>query len=210
MKSSAKVALATTMLTLVCGTVVYAATTAPQIFVNSNAVQTNKPLQIIDGSVYVPLRTISDSLGVAVQWDNASKRVYVNSDPNFQSEASAVEYVSEQNLALKWIMAYDERRQQDMLPLISSNFKTDIYKESFPAGSYNANSIVDMRVVARTTDTLTMRIVQRVTAEDDYSVKVEKWNFTFKNGKIKFVNIVPKSTQVLDRYTVVPGATFGK
>ncbi|MEW4372283.1 stalk domain-containing protein [Paenibacillus kandeliae] len=210
MKSSAKIIVATTVLTFVCSTAIYAATTVPHISVHSNAIQTSTPPQIINGSVYVPLRTIADSLGVAVQWDNKRKHVYVNSDPTFTSESSSVEYASEQHLALKWIMAYDERRQQDILPLIAPHFKTDIYNESFPAGSYNANSIVDMQALKRSKDTLTMRIVQRVTAEDDYSIKVEQWNFTFENGKIKSVLIIPESTQLLDRYTVVPGATFGK
>ena len=172
-------------------------------------VQTSTQPKIIDGSVYVPLRAISEGLGVNIQWDNKNKNVYVDSDPNFKSETSNVEYVSERNLAFKWIMAYDERKEQEVLDLVSSNFKTDIYNESFPAGTYNANSIVDMRVVARSTNNLTVRIVQRVTAEDDYKVKEEKWNFTFEGGKIKSVKIVPKSAQFLDRYTVFPGTSFG-
>ncbi len=66
-----------------------------------------------------------------------------------------------------------------------------------------------MKAVAHTTNGLTVRIVQRVTAEDDYKVKVEKWNFTFDQGKIKSVKVVPKSTKLLDRYTLFPGANFG-
>ncbi|WP_238653992.1 hypothetical protein [Paenibacillus piscarius] len=93
--------------------------------------------------------------------------------------------------------------------MVTSNFATDIYNESFPTGTYNMGSIVDMKAVAHTTNGLTVRIVQRVTAEDDYKVKVEKWNFTFDQGKIKSVKVVPKSTKLLDRYTLFPGANFG-
>ncbi|WP_211748156.1 hypothetical protein [Paenibacillus sp. Marseille-Q4541] len=108
-------------------------------------------------------------------------------------------------------MAYDDRRKVDVLALNAPGFKTDIYNESFPAGTYNMASIVEMEPVDRSENTLTVRIVQRVTAEDDYNVKVEQWKFTFEgNDKIKSVMIVPKSTQYLDRYTVFPGTSFGE
>ena len=45
---------------------------------------------------------------------------------------------------------------------------------------------------------------------DDYAIKVESWKFAFDQSKIKSVTIVPKSTQYFDRYTVFPGATFGR
>lgn len=210
MKRIIKIGLTAVLFTSVFSAGAYAATTVPKIFVNSNQVKSSIQPKIIDGSVYVPLRTISEGLGVNIQWDNKNKSVFVDSDPNFKSEASNVEYVSERNLAFKWIMAYDERKEQEVLDLVTSNFQTDIYNESFPTGTYNANSIVDMRVVTRSTNLLTVRVVQRVTAEDDYNVKVEKWNFTFADGKIKSVKIVPKSTQYLDRYTLFPGTSFGK
>lgn len=209
MKHSIKVGLAGLALTFVISAGAYAATAVPKIFVNSNQVKTNTQPKIIDGSVYVPIRAISEGFDVNIQWDNKSKTVYVDSDPNFKLEDSSVAYVANRNLAYKWIMAYDERNHQGVLDLVTSNFTTDIYNESFPAGTYNMESIVDMKAVAHTTNGLTVRIVQRVTAEDDYKVKVEKWNFIFDHGKIKSVKIVPKSTKLLDRYTLFPGANFG-
>jgi hypothetical protein len=72
-------------------------------------------------------------------------------------------------------------------------------------------SIVEMQLVDRSENTLTVRIVQRVTAEYDFNVKVEQWKVTFEgNNKIKSVMIVPKSTQYLDRYTLCPGTSFGE
>lgn len=209
MKSPIKVGLAGLVLTVVFSAGAYAATTVPKIFVNSNQVKTSIQPKIIDGSVYVPIRVISEGLGADIQWDNKNKTVYVESDPNFKLENSSVQYVSERNLAYKWIMAYDERNHQGVLDLVTSNFSTDIYNESFPTGTYNMGSIVDIKAVARATNGLTVRIVQRVTAEDDYKVKVEKWSFTFEEGKIKSVKVVPNSAKYLDRYTVFPGASFG-
>lgn len=210
MKRIIKIGLTTILFTSVFSAGAYAATTAPKIFVNSNQVKSSTQPKIIDGSVYVPLRTISEGLGINIQWDNKNKSVYVDSDPNFKSETSSVSYVADRNLAFKWIMAYDERKKQEVLDLVTTNFQTDLYKESFPSGTYNMGSIVDMKAVARSTNLLTVRVVQRVTAEDDYHVKIEKWNFTFENSKIKSVKIVPKSTQYLDRYTLFPGTSFGE
>lgn len=204
-----KIAAAGIGLTLVFSAGAYAATTVPKIIVNSNQVKTSSLPKIIDGIVYVPIRAISDGFGANIQWDNKNKIVYVDSDPNFK-EISSVSYVVDRNLAYKWIMAYDERDQEAVLDLVSPKFITDIYNESFPLGTYNIATIVDFKAIARSSNSMTVRIVQRVTAEDKYKVKVENWKFTFSQNKIESVKIVPKSTQYLDRYTVYPGASFGE
>ncbi|WP_245947892.1 copper amine oxidase N-terminal domain-containing protein [Paenibacillus sambharensis] len=211
MKRNVKIGLAGVLLTAVFSAGAYAATVAPKVFVHGNITQSKTAPKIIDGTVYVPLRTISEGLGANIQWNNKSKTVYVNSDPNFKTETSSVSYVIERDLAFNWIMAYDNRQEKDVLALNAPGFKTDIYNESFPVGNYNMSSIVEMQPVDRSENTLTVRIVQRVTAEDDYNVKVEKWKFTFEGtNKIKSVMIVPKSTQYLDRYTLFPGTSFGE
>ncbi|MDQ0194385.1 copper amine oxidase N-terminal domain-containing protein [Paenibacillus wynnii] len=209
MNCTLKIGFSGLALTLVFSAGAYAATAVPQIFVNSNQVITSTPAKIINGFVYVPLRAISEGLGVEIQWDNQSKTVYVDSDPRFEREISSVAYVSNQNLAYKWIIAYDERQHQEVLELVSPDFITDIYNESFPAGTYNMATIVDFKAIALTDNSLTVRIVQRVTAEDDYKIKVEKWKFTYSQSKISSVKVVPNSTKYLDRYTVFPGANFG-
>ncbi|MEK3880466.1 copper amine oxidase N-terminal domain-containing protein [Paenibacillus sp. FSL M7-0420] len=210
MRNWKKICVSAVLFTSVFSAGAYAATTVPKIFVNGNQVQTSVQPKIINGSVFVPLRAISEGLGVNIQWDNKAKNVYVDSDPNFKTETGSVTYVSKRNLALKWIMSYDERMEEEVLKLVAPNFITDIYDvQSFPVGNYNLGSIVDMRVIGQSTNGLTVRIVQRVTAEDDYKVKVEKWDFTFENNKIKSVKVVPKSTKYLDRYTLFPGTSFG-
>ncbi|MEK3787081.1 copper amine oxidase N-terminal domain-containing protein [Paenibacillus sp. FSL K6-1230] len=211
MKRMVKIGIGGVLLTSIFSAGAYAATVAPQVFVHGNRIQSSAAPKIIDGSVYVPLRSISEGLGADIQWDNKSKSVYVNSDVQFIAETGSVTYVNQRNMAFNWIMAYDERRRQDVLALVASGFKTDIYNESFPGGIYNMGSIVDMQPVNRTDNTLTVRIVQRVTAEDDYKVKVEQWKFTFAGtDKIQSVMIVPQSTQYLDRYTLFPGTSFGE
>lgn len=208
MKRFLKISTAGIILTLVFSAGAFAATTVPKLIVNSNQVSTTTPPKIINGSVYVPIRAISEGLGMSIEWDNKSKSVYVNSEPNF-IEGSSVSYVVERNLVYSWIMAYDARDHAAVLDLVTPNFTTDIYNESFPAGTYNMASIVDFRVIARSSNSMTVRIVQRVTAEDNYKVKVEHWKFTFNQSRLESVKIVPKSTQYLDRYTVFPGASFG-
>ena len=76
-----------------------------------------------------------------------------------------------------------------------------MYNESFPA-TCDLGTIVEMKPVASTDSTLTVRIVQRVTAEDEYKVKVERWNFVFGQGAIQSVKVVPDTTKYLDRYTL--------
>ncbi|WP_405106654.1 copper amine oxidase N-terminal domain-containing protein [Paenibacillus sp. FSL K6-1217] len=209
MKRWTKIGISAALFTTVFSAGAYAATAVPKIFVNGNQVKSSIQPKIIGGSVYVPIRAVSEGLGVDIQWDNKAKNVYVDSDPNFKMETDATTYVFGRNLAFKWIMAYDERSVAEANALVAPNFKTDIYKESFPGGTYNLATIVDMKVVARSDIGLTVRIVQRVTAEDNYKVKVEKWDFIFENNKIKSVKVVPKSTKYLDRYTLFPGTSFG-
>lgn len=210
MKRIIKIGLAGAILTTVFTAGAYAASVVPKVFIHGNAVQSSAAPKIIDGSVYVPLRAISDGLGANINWDNKSKSVYVNSDPNFKGETSSVSYVNERNMVFKWIMAYDERREEDVNKLNSTGFKTDIYNESFPSGTYNMGTIVEMQPIEHDAKSLTVRIIQRVTAEDDYNVKIENWKFTFEGtSKIKSVMTVPKSTVYLDRYTLFPGTSFG-
>ncbi|SDS73941.1 Copper amine oxidase N-terminal domain-containing protein [Paenibacillaceae bacterium GAS479] len=221
MKRVVKIGLAGLLLTSVFGAGAYAATTAPKIFVHGNLVKTDAAPKIINGTVYVPLRAISEGLGVDIQWDNKKKTVYVNSDPNYnmEMETGNVSYVSNRDLAFRWIMAYDDRRHKDVETLSTTDFKTDIYTpDGFPSGTWNMASIVDMRPVARSNPksadskmpTMTVRIVQRVSSMDEYKVKMEDWKFTIAGpNKIKSVMIVPKSTKYFDRYTLFPGVTFG-
>ncbi|KGP81977.1 MULTISPECIES: copper amine oxidase N-terminal domain-containing protein [Paenibacillus] len=212
MKRIVKIGLAGVLLTSVFSAGAYAASVVPKVFIHGNDIKSGSTApKLIDGSVYVPLRTISEGLGVDIQWDNKNKTVHVNSDPQFKSETGSVTYVNQRDLAFNWIMAYDDRRKEDVLALNAPGFKTDIYNESFPSGTYNMASIVDMQPVDRNDTSITVRIVQRVTAEDDYNVKVEKWKFTFEGtDKIKSVMVVPKSTQYFDRYTLFPGTSFGE
>lgn len=209
MKKLLKIGISGLALTLVFSAGAYAATVAPKIIVNGNQVKIQTQLKIINGTVYVPIRAISEGFDASIQWDNRSKTVYVDSDPNFGMERNNVAYVANRNLAYRWIMAYDERDHQGVLDVVTPDFKTDIYNESFPIGTYNMGTIVDMKAVASTDTTLTVRIVQRVTAEDEYKVKVERWNFVFGQGKIKSMKIVPDTAKYLDRYTLFPGANFG-
>ncbi|MEK4003225.1 copper amine oxidase N-terminal domain-containing protein [Paenibacillus sp. FSL H3-0333] len=209
MKKLLKIGLSGLALTLVFSAGAFAATVAPKIIVNGNQVKTQTQPKIINGTVYVPIRAVAEGFDASIQWDNKSKIVYVDSDPNFGLEGSSVAYVGNRNLAYRWIMAYDERDHQEVLDTVTPDFKTDLYNESFPAGTYNMATIIDMKPVASTDSTLTVRIVQRVTAEDEYKVKVERWNFIFGQGKIKSVKRVPDTAKYLDRYTLFPGANFG-
>lgn len=212
MKRLAKIGLISLGCALIFSAGAFAATaiTTPRIFVNNNQVKTSTQPKIIDGNVYVPIRAISDGFGTPISWDNKTKTVYINSDPNFKQERSWVSYVSNRNPIYRFIMAYDERDYDAIMNLVSDNFTTDIYLE-FPVGTLDMASIVDFRAVESTDNRFTVQIVQRVTAEDDYKIKVEKWGFTYSpDGKIGSVKVVPNSTQYLDRYTVFPGASFGE
>lgn len=211
MKRIVKVGLAGMLLTSVFSAGAYAATVVPKIFIHGNEIKSSTAPKMINDSVYVPLRTISEGLGVNIQWDNKKKTVYVNSDPNYKSLNTSVSYVQQRNRAFKWIMAYDDRLDEEVYALNAPGFKTDIYNESIPGGILNMASIVDMQPVESTETSITIRIVQRVTAEDDYNVKVEKWKFTSADTQtFKSVMIVPGSTQYFDRYTLFPGTSFGE
>lgn len=209
MRTVLKVGIIGIALTLVFGAGVLAGGGAPKLFVNSNLVQTSAAPKIIDGTVYVPIRAISEGLGSDIKWDNETKTVYVDSETNFTMEYSSVVFTEKRDLAFKWIMAYDQRDKKELSKFVTSDYKTDVYLE-FPVGIYNMGSIVDMKPVAVTDTSLTVKIVQRVTAEDEYAVKTEKWKFEFEEGKIKSVKVIPKSVKYFERYTLFPGASFGR
>lgn len=186
----------------------YAVTIVPKIFVNSNEVKSSEQPKIIDGSVYVPIRTISDGFGTDITWDNKTKTVYINSDPLFKMEEDRTVWVSRRNKISRFIMAYDGRDYEAAMEEVSDNFTTDIYLE-FPTGGYtDMLSIIDYKLVGYEDDKFTMQIVKRPYAEE-YNIKVEEWEFIVKN-RIESVEVVPGSTRYLERYTVVPNATFGQ
>ena len=208
MKRLSRIGIVGVACALTFGAVAYGATITPQIFVNNNKVKTSLQPKIIDGTVYVPIRSISDGFGTSITWDNDRKAVYVNSEPEFKQENSSVTFVWKRNLVHKFIMAYDERNYDEVKELVTSDFKTDIYL-AFPGGTLNMGSIVDIKTVSTSDNKFTVQIVQRVSAEDDYKIKVENWEATLNENKIQSIMVVPQSTKYLDRYTVAPGATFG-
>ena len=208
MKRLMKIGLFGLIGTLIFSFGIYAATIAPKIFINSNQVKSSAQPKIIDGSVYVPIRTISDGFRTDVTWDNKTKTVYVNSDSHFKTEEDRVVWVMERDMVFKFIMAYDSRDYKTAMEQVSENFTTDIYLE-FPTGGYtDMNSIIDYKLVAYDDDKFIVQVVKRPYAEE-YNIKVEDWEFTIKY-KIESVKVVPNSTRYLERYTVVPNATFGQ
>jgi hypothetical protein len=208
MKRLIKIGLVGIACFLTFGAGAYAATAIPKIFVNGNEVKTNTQPKIIDGSVYVPIRAISDGFGNAISWDNETKTVYVNSDPNAKTEPDRVSWVATKNLIAKFITAYDERRHDDAMEVVSKDFTTDIYLE-FPTGGYTEMaSIIDYKIIAYDgKNKFAVQIVRRLQAEER-NIKVENWEFEITD-RIQSIKVVPNSTKYLDQYTVVPNATFG-
>ncbi|WP_246021185.1 copper amine oxidase N-terminal domain-containing protein [Paenibacillus lentus] len=62
----------------------FAATIKPKVFVHSNQVTSGVEPKIINGTVYVPIRAISEGFGADVKWDKKTKTVYVDSEPFFK------------------------------------------------------------------------------------------------------------------------------
>ena len=64
---------------------------------------TDKP-QLIDGSVYIPLRAVSEIIGADIQWDPSTKSVYVNTaddndDESYKSNTGSIDLDSSSSLA---------------------------------------------------------------------------------------------------------------
>lgn len=53
-----------------------------RIFINGKEVQTSVPPQMIDDSVFVPVRFVSEQLGAQVEWDSASRSVMIMTQIN--------------------------------------------------------------------------------------------------------------------------------
>ena len=51
------------------------------IFVNGVEWKTDKPIVVIDGSTYLPLRALGDALGVQVEWNSELSRVEIGKAP---------------------------------------------------------------------------------------------------------------------------------
>ncbi|MBT2293053.1 copper amine oxidase N-terminal domain-containing protein [Paenibacillus albidus] len=214
MRRSIKVCLSGLVLTSVFSAGVYAATAVPKILVNGNQVKTSVQPKIINGSVYVPIRAVSEGFGANMNWDNKTKSLYVNSDPNFKTELSRDVWVGYRNMVNKWIMAYDERDFKIAEEQMADDFTTDIYK-SFPTGgTTESSSIIDFKVIGYEELNegkqvkLTYRTVYRP-IDFDYTIRVQDWSFIVYGNQIHSAKIVPNSTKYLDRYTIVPNANFG-
>ncbi|MBD0381270.1 stalk domain-containing protein [Paenibacillus sedimenti] len=80
MKKLTKTLIATSVLSLTFAAGVYAASSDIKLFINGK--QINTDLQVVDGSSYVPLRVVSESLGADVKWDEAARSISINSKSN--------------------------------------------------------------------------------------------------------------------------------
>jgi hypothetical protein len=88
-KKKTKIALMTLILGATFATGVSAANTwgtykgfpIVRLFVDGNQVKGKVPAVVINGTTMVPLKVISDSIGMAVNWDQANQTVYVGNLP---------------------------------------------------------------------------------------------------------------------------------
>ena len=64
---------------------VYAATDI-KLFINGKLV--NADLQIVDGSSYVPLRVVSETLGADIKWDDATRTITITSKDHLAYDAT--------------------------------------------------------------------------------------------------------------------------
>ncbi|WP_019637232.1 copper amine oxidase N-terminal domain-containing protein [Paenibacillus fonticola] len=188
----------------------FAATVKPKVFVHSNQVTSSVEPKIINGNVYVPIRAISEGFGADVKWDSQTKTVYVDSEPFFEREYERVSWTSARNNIYRFLMAYDTRDYDTAMSLVTEDFTTDIYLEFPTAGYYEMSGMVDFEIIEFDgSNTYTLNVVRRITGEEDYNVKIEKWKVVMQNSEIKSIKVVPGSLEKLDRYTVVPNASFG-
>lgn len=65
-------------------------------------------MQIIDDAVYIPVRVISEALGVSVDWDDGNKTVVLTCDNDFISDINTDKTFAEQFFALFWKEYVDE------------------------------------------------------------------------------------------------------
>ena len=212
-KRLAKAGIITMSCVLTFGAGAYAASAVPKLFINSNQVTFDAQPKLIDGRMYVPIRAVSEGLGVPIHWDSNTKTVYVNSDPNAKVEPVTTLWVSKRNLVTKFIISYDERNYEDAMETVSKNFTTDIYAEFPSAGGVESSSIIDYKIVAtdgnEVNTKITVQVVRRLhPSQDTRNIKIENWQFEV-GDRINAVKIVPNTVKYLDRYTVTPGATFG-
>lgn len=67
------------VLTLLVSSVAFAGSVPIRLFVNGNELKPSVQPILVNGQVMVPLQTVADALGVAVQWDKYTNSVRVNS-----------------------------------------------------------------------------------------------------------------------------------
>lgn len=51
------------------------------VFVNGTILKSDKPIVTIEGSTYLPLKLVSEVLGVKIEWNNIEKRVEIGEKP---------------------------------------------------------------------------------------------------------------------------------
>ncbi len=59
---------------------------SPYMYVNGEAVSLDSPAYVINGRTLVPVRAISESLGLNVSWNDRTQTVNISSAPTFNSE----------------------------------------------------------------------------------------------------------------------------
>ena len=108
------------------------------VLVNGKTLTTDKPIVVIDGSTYLPLKAIGEALGVGVNWNNDLKQVENGETP--KTESSAVKTQKENTT----------KYYQDTRNIIAlSNFTFD-YSYGMTEVAYDYKQLKDYSMISYT------------------------------------------------------------
>ena len=175
------------LLVMICFTffnVVYGAQTL-KLIIKGEQVDSDVPVQIIDGRTLVPLRTISEYLNEEIHWNEQTRTVTVASDlweQDVLDHLSRDLWVYARNVIIRFLIAFDEMDVSGR-ELVSEDFDTNIIGPEvvIPLGGVGSEqgTFVDFKFVDAKIDQDANELFVRV--------KLWKWSMYFPDErKIKW------------------------
>lgn len=115
-----------------------------KIYVNNNEFVSDKPILVIDGSTYLPLKALGDILGVDVSWNDICKRVEVGNCYNLIADTAEKKAVAD--IVTNYSKSLMSLSIDEALENIAPN--SALYQDILSMGDISKESIVDGIITA--------------------------------------------------------------
>lgn len=142
---------------------------------------------IIDGALFIPIRSIAEVYGAAVNWDDATRSVGLTTDRNYQFESGDSYYRDDEVYWLSHIISAESAGEPMTGKILVGNVvQNRVNDDNFPNTIYGV--IFDSKFGVQFTPTANGTIYNKPTAESIIAAKIVLDGYTLSKEALYFLN----------------------